>query len=252
MTENSETGLKQADIEKLWLRYKKTGDHDAKDELLLNYMNLVRWVVRRMMPKYNSFNEYDDLVSCGVIGLIDAVDKFDIEYGVKFETYATTRIRGEILDYMRAQDWAPPSLRKRITAIAEVLDSLDNKLDESAAERVVAERLEMPVGTVQKIIAQTHMWNIVNFEDSLDFSFSAGDVRAPEESTPESVLLKKEQKKALAELIDALPEKERYVITMYYYEGMLLKEIADALNVTESRVSQIHSKVLSKMRQKLK
>jgi RNA polymerase sigma factor for flagellar operon FliA len=249
--DNSAIEQKAADTEKLWIRYKKNGDRGAKDELLLHYMSLVRWVVRRMMPKYNNYNEYDDLVSSGVIGLIDAVDKFDTGFGVKFETYAATRIRGEILDYMRSQDWAPPSLRKKISAISEVLDSLDSKLDEGGAERLVAERLDMPVANVQKIIAQTHMWNLVNFEDSLNFSFSAEDIRSPDESTPESVLLEKEQKKALAELIDALPEKERYVITMYYYEGMLLKEIADALNVTESRVSQIHSKVLAKMRQKL-
>jgi RNA polymerase sigma factor for flagellar operon FliA len=110
----------------------------------------------------------------------------------------------------------------------------------------------MPIVAVQKIIAQTHMWNLVNFEDSLDFSFSAEDIRAPDDNAPERVLLEKEQKKALANLIETLSEKERYVITMYYYEGMLLKEIAAALNVTESRVSQIHSKVLAKMRQKLK
>ena len=106
--------LTPEEIGQLWIAFKEKGDRAAKDELLIHYGYLVKWIVRRMMPKYNDFNEYDDLVSCGMIGLIDAVDKFSLERELKFETYAVTRVRGEILDYMRSQDWASPSLASNV------------------------------------------------------------------------------------------------------------------------------------------
>jgi RNA polymerase sigma factor for flagellar operon FliA len=249
MTETKK--LTQEELDKLWKEYKDTGDIDSKNELLIHYGYLVRWIVRRMMPKYNTFNEYDDLVSCGMLGLIDAADKFNIAHGVKFETYAFPRIRGEILDYMRSQDWASPSLRKKINAITTAYEVLESKNPGRIVDQEVADSLEMPVEQVHKILNQAHMFNVVNFEDALSSGGSEPDVRAPDDSSPEEELLKKEKMSLIADVIDGLPEKERLVVTLYYYEGLLLKEIADILQVTESRVSQIHSKVLSKMRIKL-
>ena len=243
--------LTQEELGQLWSVYKSTGDFEAKNELLLNYGYLVKWIVRRMMPKYNSYNEYDDLVSCGMLGLIDAVDKFELKHEVKFETYAVSRIRGEILDYMRSQDWASPSLRKKISAITNAYEHYENQCLSEPLDQLVAESLEMPVEHVQKILAQSHMFNLVNFEDALNSINPEAEIRNKDENTPEDELLDKEKKELLTEVIDALPEKERLVITLYYYEGLLLKEIADILQVTESRVSQIHSKVLAKMRMKL-
>ena len=234
-----------------WIAYKESGDIEAKNEILLNYGYLVKWIVRRMMPKYNNYNEYDDLVSCGTLGLIDAVERFELKHEVKFETYAVSRIRGEILDYMRSQDWAPPSLRKKISAIASAYEAYENNNPGRAADKDVADSLNMPVKQVQKILTQTHMFNLVNFEDALSSSNQETEIRNKDENTPEEDLLDKEKKEILSEVIDTLPEKERLVITLYYYEGLLLKEIADILQVTESRVSQIHSKVLAKMRMKL-
>ncbi len=239
------------DIDKLWKYYKDTGSLQAKNELLLHYIHLVKWTVRRMMPKYNSYNEQEDLVNCGVIGLIDAVEKFNLDHGVKFETYAGARIYGEILDYMRSQDWAPPSLRKKINAVMKTYEALEAKQQTPPTEEKVAEELSMPVSQVRKILSQTHMFNLINFEDTLSSSNAINEVSAPDEQSPENTLLNKEMKKLLAELIDTLPEKERLVITLYYYEGLLLKDIAEILDVSESRVSQIHSKVLIKMRAKL-
>jgi RNA polymerase sigma factor for flagellar operon FliA len=239
------------DIDKLWKVFKETGNLQAKNELLLHYIHLVKWTVRRMMPKYNSYNEYDDLVNCGVIGLIDAVEKFNLDHGVKFETYAGARIYGEILDYMRSQDWAPPSLRKKINAVMKTYEALEAQQQSPPTEDNVADALNMPVTQVRKILSQTHMFNLVNFEDTLSSSSAINEVSAPEDQNPESTMLNKEMKKLLAEMIDTLPEKERLVITLYYYEGLLLKDIAEILDVSESRVSQIHSKVLIKMRSKL-
>ena len=243
--------LSPGELEELWATYKSTGDIDVKNIILLNYGYLVRWIVRRMMPKYNNFNEYDDLVSCGTLGLIDAVDKFELKHEVKFETYAVSRIRGEILDYMRSQDWASPSLRKKINAITNAYEAFESQNPGRVVDQDVANSLDMPLEQMHKILNQAHMFNVVNFEDALTSGNPETDIRNQEESTPEEELLKKEKKEILAEVIDSLPEKERLVITLYYYEGMLLKEIAEILQVTESSVSQIHSKVLAKMRAKL-
>ena len=243
--------LTQEELMDLWNVFKSTGDIGAKNEILLYYGYLVKWIVRRMMPKYNNYNEYDDLVSCGMLGLIDAVDKFELKHEVKFETYAVSRIRGEILDYMRSQDWASPSLRKKISAITNAYETFENKNPGRPVDQEVANSLGMPVEQIQKILNQTHMFNLVNFEDALNSGNPEAEIRSRDENTPEDELLEKERKEVLAQVIEALPEKERLVITLYYYEGLLLKEIADILQVTESRVSQIHSKVLARMRTKL-
>jgi len=247
----SKQKLTQEELGQLWDSFKSTGDIEAKNEILLNYGYLVKWIVRRMMPKYNNYNEYDDLVSCGMLGLIDAVDKFDFKHEVKFETYAVSRIRGEILDYMRSQDWASPSLRKKISAITNAFESFESQNLGRPVDQDVADSLGMPVEQVHKILNQSHMFNLVNFEDALSSLNPEAEIRGQDDNAPEEELLEKEKKEVLTEVIDALPEKERLVITLYYYEGLLLKEIADILQVTESRVSQIHSKVLAKMRQKL-
>ena len=243
--------LSVEELDKLWFAFKETGEIEAKNELLLHYGYLVKWIVRRMMPKYNNYNEYDDLVSCGMLGLIDAVDKFELKHEVKFETYAVSRIRGEILDYMRSQDWASPSLRKKISAITTAYEMFENKNTTGPVDQEVADSLDMPVEQVHKILNQSHMFNLVNFEDALSSMNPEAEIRSQDENSPEDDLLEKEKKQLLTEVIDALPEKERLVITLYYYEGLLLKEIAGILHVTESRVSQIHSKVLAKMRTKL-
>jgi RNA polymerase sigma factor for flagellar operon FliA len=239
------------DIDKLWAAYKESGDKEAKDSLLLHYTYLVRWIVKRMMPKYNSLTEYDDLVSCGVLGLIDALDKYDQEHGVKFETYAVSRIRGEILDYLRSLDWAPPSLRKKISAINDAYDEFERSFSEPPTERKLAESVDMSVTQVQKIMSQAHMFNLVSFEDALQSMQSSDEPHDSEDLSPESMLMEKETKRLLAEAIDTLTEKERMVVTLYYYEGLLLREIADIMSITESRVSQIHSRTLEKMRARL-
>lgn len=243
--------IKEEELAALWEFYKTTGDVEAKNDLLLHYTGLVKRIVRRMMPKYNTYNDYDDLVNCGIIGLIDAVERYDLKHDVKFETYAMTRVRGEIMDYMRSQDWAPSSLRKKINAISAAYEKMEAVTGQTPTDEVVARELDMDASQVQKIQAQTHMFNLVNFEDTLSSCYAVNEVAAPEDEAPENVLMGKEMKKYLAQIIDELPEKERLVITLYYYEELMLKEIADILNVSESRVSQIHSKVLAKMRAKL-
>lgn len=251
-TASNEIALdKEAELEKLWKEFKSSGGAELKSELTMRYLWLINSTVRRMMPKYGKFNEYDDLVNCGVIGLMDAIDKFDLSHGVKFEAYAVLRIKGEILDYMRSQDWAPPSMRKKISAISKLYEQAENDESISNADAFVAEQMDMTDEQVQKVLAQSHMFNIMSFEDSINSIQAVQAAPVESDSLPENRLMKKELKKALVELIDTLSEKERLVITLYYYEELLLKEIADILGVTESRVSQIHSKVLMKLKTKL-
>lgn len=239
-------------VEQLWREYKTTKAPEAKNQLLLHYVPLVRQIVRRMMPRYNNYNEYDDLVNCGIIGLIDAVEKFDLQHGVKFETYAVSRIRGEVLDFMREQDWAPSSLRKKINAIAEVYDTYENQHGMLPSEQDVADVLGLNVTDVRKTLSKNHAFNLVYFDEVSGAGYALADVAGEGESNdPENNLVKEEMKRILAGIIDTLPEKERLVITLYYYEELMFKEIADILQVSESRVSQIHSKVLMKMRTKL-
>lgn len=239
-------------VDRLWQSYKLTKDSETKNQLLLHYTHLVKQIVRRMLPRYSSYNEYDDLVNCGIIGLIDAVEKFDLDHGVKFETYAVSRIRGEILDFIREQDWAPSSLRKKINAITSVYEAYEGEHGEPPGEQEIADRLSLPVGEVRKVLAKNHAFNLVYFEDTPLPGYSLGDlVSSGEEELPENILLKDEIKKILTGIIEDLPEKEKLVISLYYYEELMLKEIADILGVSESRVSQIHSKVLLKMRAKL-
>ena len=236
-----------SNVDKLWEEYSKDRDPEIKNELLLHYIDLVKRIVRRIMPKYREYNDSDDLVSCGVIGLIDALDKYDINYGVKFETYASTRIRGEILDYMRKQDWAPASLRSKINKINNVIEMLESGYGRYPTDAEIAENVKMSVPEMRKVLEKTHMFNLMHFEDMVSDSISAVKFSNYEEDDPEAILQEKETKKILAEIIESLPEKERLVITLYYYEEMTLKEIAAILKVTESRVSQIHSKVLGRI-----
>ncbi|SMC35474.1 sigma-70 family RNA polymerase sigma factor [Papillibacter cinnamivorans] len=240
------------DLSELWLQYSGSKDPELKNRILTAYIPLVKKIVRRIMPKYKMYNDSEDLISCGMIGLIDAVDKYDINYGVKFETYATTRIRGEILDYMRKQDWAPSSLRTKINRINHASEALEYKLGRQPTEKEVAEYLHMPGAEYQKVMEKTHIFNLMYFEDMVTDTYFSDKMSDSDESNPAVILQNKEMNRILAELIDALPEKEKLVIALYYYEEMTLKEIAGILKVTESRVSQIHSKVLSRIGYKLK
>jgi RNA polymerase sigma factor for flagellar operon FliA len=239
---------KRDDLGELWIEYARTRDVELRDKLTLAYADLVKTLVRRMMPRYGAVAEFDDLVSCGILGLIDAVERFDLAHGVKFETYAVRRIRGEILDYLRSQDWAPTSLRRRISAVTDAFDELEAAGDSEHAEYKIASKLGMTEEQVDRLLARSHMFNIMRFEEALEGDQAHREPRVAEEDLPENVLLKHDLSDRLTAAIESLPERERLVVTLYYYEGLMLHDIADALGVTESRVSQMHSKIIVKLR----
>jgi len=243
-----EQDYKDLSNEALWDIYAKGKSVDLKNELVLRYIPNVKRIVKRMMPTYEGYSNFDDMLSCGVLGLMDAIDKYDAARGVKFEYYATTRIRGEIIDNIRKQDWAPSSLRRKIKEISDAYISLENKLMRSASDYEVAEYLGMDADDVNKILGQSQMFNVVHFEMMMQDN-SAWESAVPSHGESfEEEIEKKESVEIMGDLIDKLPEKEKLVLSLYYYEEMTLKEIAGVLNVSESRASQIHSKAILKLR----
>ncbi len=234
------------DIEELWEQCFATGDPEIKNKIITHYLYIVGIVVRRLMPQFGDYSEKDELMSCGVLGLIDAVNKFDRAFGVKFQTYATVRIRGEIIDYMRRQDWAPTSLRKKISSIQKAHETLEAKFHRRPTEKEIAGYLGIKVSSVQKVLQKTHMFNLVYFE-SLLFEKESEEYLTPS-ADPYQKLENEAMTGALRELVEKLPEREKLVITLHYYEGLTMKSIAGILEISESRVSQIHSKILMEMR----
>lgn len=238
-------------IETLWKNYSNENTIEQKNELVMRYIPRVKAIVLRMMPTYQGYFNYDDMLSCGIIGLMDAIEKYDISRDVKFEYYATMRIKGEIIDNIRKQDWAPSSLRRKIKEISNAFAELENKLLREPSDVEVAEYLKMDERELQKTLGKAQMFNIIHFEEMIqdDFSWEAS-VQDPKESL-EKEIENKEMIEVLGRFIDNLSEKERMVVTFYYYEEMTLKEIASVLGVSESRTSQIHSKAIMKLRTKM-
>ena len=235
----------------LWEQYARDASQEVKNEIVLHYMYLVKRIVYRLLPTYEGYSNFDDLLSCGVLGLIDAISKFDVRREIQFENYASLRIRGEIIDHMRKQDWAPSSLRRKIQAISAAYAELEKELSREPTDSEVAVYLGMNEKEMQKIVNKMHMFNVMHFEEMISSDFSLAQVVQDKGETPEENVENNEMKKVLAELIETLPEKERLVITLYYYEELTLKEIAGILGVSESRASQIHSKVIMKFRSRL-
>jgi RNA polymerase sigma factor for flagellar operon FliA len=237
----------QTAVDELWVRYFQTHDADVKNQIVFHYLYIVGVVVRRLMPQYKDHNEKDELMSCGVLGLIDAVDKFDRSFGVKFQTYAAVRIRGEILDYMRRQDWAPSSLRKRISDIQQTAELLETTLQRKPTDQEIADYLGVKPMSVRKVRQKTHMFNLVYFE-ALPYEKEPEERLSPDRCDPYQIIESEVISELLNTMIDGLPERKKTVIRLHYYEGQTMKSIARKLQISESRVSQIHSRILLDMK----
>ena len=235
---------------RLWERYMASHDSEIREQLITEYAQLVKLVAGRM-NMYLGYNvEYDDLVGYGVFGLIDAIDKFDFGKNVKFETYASLRIRGAILDQIRKMDWIPRSLRQKQKKIDTAMAKIEAETGKVVTDELLAAELGISIDELSEWQGQMKSSNLI----SLDEYTEAGSEIKMEKvgnshfDQPESVVEKEETKKKLVEAIDTLTEKERRVIVLYYYEDMTLKEISMTLEVSESRVSQLHTKALNKMK----
>ena len=245
--------LSEAEKKKLWDKYMKTKSQEIREQLILEYVNLVNLVAGRMSMYLGYTVEYDDLVGYGIFGLIDAIDKFDLEKQVKFETYASLRIRGAILDQIRKMDWIPRTLRQRQRQMDHACMKLESELGRPASDAEIANELDISVEEYNGWKNEAQFMNLVSLDDYLE---QGGDGRMEVAGSrrfdhPEQAVEKRELKKMLAEALKSLTEKECSVITLYYYEDMTLKEISQVLSVSESRVSQLHTKALRKIKEQL-
>ncbi len=229
-----------------------------REEVILEYLPLVKYIAYRIAGRLPSHLEIDDLINSGLIGLIDAIEKFDPTKKIKFKTYAEFRIKGSILDELRALDWVPRSLRQKINKLENAYKTLESQLGRPATEDEVASYLDLSIDAFRKILDQARGLSLISIED----------IRVDEDENGRTNLLTFLADKTIlnpaesfnldqiyhivAQAIDELPEKERLVISLYYYDELTMKEIGEILNVTESRVSQIHTKAIIHLRNKLK
>jgi RNA polymerase sigma factor for flagellar operon FliA len=239
--------------QKLWEEYSKKRTPELQEKIIIEYAGLVKLVAGRL-SMYLGYNvEYDDLVGYGTFGLIDAVDKYDYTKGVKFETYASLRIRGAILDQIRKMDWIPRSIRQKQRKMDLAYQSLELKYGRAASDEEIASELEISVEELENWQNQTKITNIISLDEFMEQGTEAKVEQnlTAEFDQPERIAEKKELKEALVKILETLTEKEKKVIILYYYEELTLKEISRILEVSESRISQLHTKALQKMKQRL-
>jgi RNA polymerase sigma factor for flagellar operon FliA len=243
--------------EELWQQYKKSRDPAIRESFIKQYAPLVKYVAGKVAMGMPHNVEFDDLVGFGVFGLIDAIDKFDPEKNVKFKTYAVTRIRGAIFDELRQIDWVPRSVRQKSREIESAISSLEAQLGRTVSDQEVASSLGMDeaeyLKTMQKISGTSILsLNDVWFSGDENDKVSIGDsIESPSSLNPDVVVVNEEIRRVIAEAINELPDKEKKILVLYYYEDLTLKDIGRVLEVTESRVSQLHTKAILHLRSKL-
>jgi RNA polymerase sigma factor for flagellar operon FliA len=231
------------DIHHLWIAYQQNKSIEIRERLIHNYLGLVRLVAGRLAIGLPQHVDKDDLISNGFFGLLDAVERFDPNRGIKFETYAVARIRGAILDAIRAQDWLPVSLRQKAKQYEQALAQLEHKLGRSAQDSEVAAALNITIDELNHLLHQLNAATIIPLEE-----YVKSEPAAHQQLNPSHNVETEEIKLTLMKSIDKLPEKEKLVITLYYYEGLTLKEISLILKLSEARISQLHTKAVFRLR----
>jgi RNA polymerase sigma factor FliA len=238
-----------------WTEYKSTGHPELRQQLVLHYASVVKYVASRVATGLPNSVEQGDLVSYGMFGLLDAIDKFDPERGFKFETYAIPRIRGAILDELRSMDWVPRSVRAKARRIEQAMGTFENSNGRSPSEEELAELLDLGLEALRSTLGQIARSGILGLDEMVSASIdgvSVGDTVADDtELGPGAQLEASEMRQILAASIKALPERERLVLGLYYYETMTLAEIGIVLGVSESRVCQIHGKAVLQLRARM-
>jgi len=246
---------RKPNISELWKRYTETKSDLVKKEIIVQYLGLVKFVISRMFSHLPSYLSQDDLENTGIIGLIDAIDRFDPGRGLKFETFAVPRIRGAILDELRSYDFLPRSVRSRVKEVQEAMRTLEKMLHRSPTEEEIAQKLDISIEKYRKILASMSPIRFLSLSDVLDRGDEgrvATNLASENYHNQERTAVERhEMKRILVSAIQNLPKNERLTITLYYYEEMTLKEIAVVLKVSESRVSQIHTQALIKLRSSL-
>jgi RNA polymerase sigma factor FliA len=245
------------DTQSLWLEYRRTGDQRIRDRLILTYAPLVKYVAGRLGSGLPAHVDADDLVSYGLLGLIGAIERFDPSRDIKFETYAMARIRGSIIDELRTMDWVPRSVRARARDIERAIAALEARLGRAPTDEEIAGKLGLSQDELNEslseisrtsIAALDELWTVSPGGDQVALIDTIEDTHGP---NPQSMLAETELKEAIGEAIARLPEREKLVVTLYYYEELTLREIGEVLGVTESRVSQLHTKAILRLKARL-
>ena len=255
--EGSQISGAQKTEEELWLQYRKTKDPSIREAFIKQYAPLVKYVAGKVAVGMPNNVEFDDLVGYGVFGLIDAIDKYDPEKNVKFKTYAVTRIRGAIFDELRLIDFVPRSVRQKTREIETTISSLEAQLGRTASDQEIAGAMGIDEAEYMKVIQKISGTSIISLND-LWYSgddndkVSIGDsIESPSSLNPDVMVVNEEIRRVIVEAINDLPDKEKKILVLYYYEDLTLKDIGRVLQVTESRVSQLHTKAVLHLRSKL-
>lgn len=235
---------------------KKNIKRNQKEELIKEYAPLIKFVAQKIAVRLPPNIELDDLISAGSIGLMDAIDKWDPTRDNKFKTYAEFRIRGSILDELRSQDWIPRSVRDKSKALDRTIAQLENELGRYPTEEEISARLNMPIGEFHELVNQVRPVSLLSIDDQPTFSDSdkksiSNLLEGAKSGNPFNQLNVKVVKDVVAKAIEELPERQRLVLSLYYFEDLNLKEIGQVLRVTESRVSQLHAQAVTRLRAKL-
>ncbi|MBA2616073.1 MAG: RNA polymerase sigma factor WhiG [Actinobacteria bacterium] len=245
------------DTNALWREFKRTGDRALRDRLILTYAPLVKYVAGRLGSGLPAHVEEGDLVSYGLLGLIGAIERFDLGRDIKFETYGIARIKGSIIDELRSMDWVPRSVRSRARDIERAIAQLEGKLHRAPNDEEISAHLGITEEEFQDALLEISRSSIAAL-DELWSGSGGGDPVAlidtledPEAAEPQAAMAQTELREALGEAIARLPEREKLVVTLYYYEELTLREIGEVLGVTESRVSQLHTKAILRLKARL-
>lgn len=244
-----------AGAEQLWRQFADSPDHQARDRLVLHYAPLVKYVAGRVGTGLPAHVDVSDLVQSGIFGLVDAIEKFDPERGLRFETYAMQRIRGAILDDLRSQDWVPRAVRSRARDVERALERLGARLHRTPSDHELAHELEVGVDELRDLYGKLRLTSVLALEDLVSVgkeNASLVDVLPDDEAVdPASVLVDEDNRRQLADALAQLSERDRAIVSLYYFESLTLAEIGKVLGVTESRVSQLHTRAVLRLRAKL-
>jgi RNA polymerase sigma factor for flagellar operon FliA len=246
------------DTQEIWREYRRTKDQKVRDRLILTYAPLVKYVAGRLGSGLPAHVDEGDLVSYGLLGLIGAIERFDPERDIKFETYAISRIKGSIIDELRAMDWVPRSVRARARDIERAMAELEAKLGRAPTDEEIAKKVGLTQDELADSLTEISRSSIAALDELWTVGSSGGDaislidtIEDQAAQGPQDALSQTEMKEAIGEAIARLPEREKLVVTLYYYEELTLREIGEVLGVTESRVSQLHTKAILRLKARL-
>ncbi|ADL13123.1 RNA polymerase, sigma 28 subunit, FliA/WhiG subfamily [Acetohalobium arabaticum DSM 5501] len=239
--------------QKLWIEFKEHNNQQAKEELMLRFMPLVKYVANRVAINLPDKFEFEDLQNYGIIGLIDAIERFDHRRGMKFSTYAISRIRGSIIDQLRRLDWVPTTIRRKAKQVAEINSELANKLGRLPTDEEIRQELDLDSDEYSQLMSEINIPQETSLDSFINSRQADGvtliEVIADEDAArPEQTFRYEEIKRILGEAIEKLKPQERKVVTLYYYEGLNLTEIGEVLEVTTARISQLHTKAIYRLR----